>query len=486
MPFFGEYKPDIPDRDNDGLTVAKNCVPHAASYKQISQPVVYSSALNERCQGFIAVKNESGNVYNFAGDDTDLYTLTAGGTTWSEISSSTGAYSTASTGTWEFAQWGNTVIAVNGVDSPQAATIDGTDFATLSGSPPIAKHIGIVRDFVVLGNLAGDDPTKLHWSAINDSTVWTAGTNQSDTQNLQSGGKIQRVVGGEYGVIFCETSIYRMTYAGYPLVFQFDEVEPGRGTPAPNSVVRFGDAIFYLGRDGFYMFNGQVSTPIGANRVDKTFYSDLDTNYYERITGTIDPINTLVFWSYPGEGSTSGTPNKIIAYNWTTNRWAGPIETTHEILVQSFTMGTTLDALTTTLGYTNIDLLPYSLDSRIWQGGEVVLSVFNSDHKLSHFTGDAFDATFETGELSLNSGGRAMVTGLRPLFDGTGTATAQIGSRNTVNGTTTWSAESAMNSQTELCPFRVNARYHRARIKITGGFSHAYGYDPEFVAAGSK
>lgn len=482
---FGEYLPDIPARDNPGLTVAKNCIPHAKSYKQLSSPVDYSNALTLRCRGAIAAKDKTGNVYNYAADADDLYSLS--GTTYSVVTQSAAYHTTADDVNWEFAQWGEKVICVNGyTDTPQIITLGGSNFADLSGGPPQAKHIGIIGGFVVLGNISDGTvyPNKLHWSAIENETGWTVGTNQSDTQELLSGGQIQKVVGGEYGTIICETSIWRMTYVGYPLVFQFDEIESNRGTVSPSSVIKFGSSIFYLDKDGFYMFDGAKSIPIGANKIDKTFYNDFDQNYYDRISVAIDPINTLVFWAYPGFGNSSGLNNKALCYNWSTNTWSGPIEVDTEILTSSLSTGYTLDELTTILGYTNIDTLPYSLDSRFWQGGSTLLSAFNSSHKLVNFTGDALDAVFETGEFNLNQGGRAFVSGVRPLFDGDGTATIQIGSRDTVNGSTTWGASSSQNSRTGLCPARNNAYYHRARMTITGGFSHAYGVEPEFKAVG--
>ena len=480
---FGEYLPDLPDRDNPGLTVAKNCVPHGVSYKELSSQVVYSDALTARARGFISALASDGTPHNYAGDATSLYSLSSA--SWADVTSLAGTYSTDNW--WEFTKWGEKIIGVNGhTDSPQIITMGGANFADLSGSPPAAKHIAAVRDFVVLGNINDGTayPSRLHWSAINDETSWTAGTDQSDVQDLLTGGWIQRIIGGEYGIVFCDSSIYRMTYVGYPFIFQIDEVEPGRGTPAPGSVVQFGDAIFYLGRDGFYIFNGAVSTPIGVNKIDKTFYADLDQNYYDRIYAVIDPINTLVFWSYPGTGNTSGLSNRIICYNWATQRWSGPIETEQEILISSLSDGYTLDSLGA--AYSSLDALPFSLDSRVWQGGSVLLSGFNSDHKLVNFTGDALTAEFETGEVNLNAGGRAFINGVRPLFDGDGTATIQIGARNMVNGTVTYTAASAQNSQTGICDQRSNAYYHRIKMTISGGFSHAYGYEPYFRQAGRK
>lgn len=485
---FGEYLPDIPARDNPGLTVAKNCIPHAVSYKPFSDKVAFSGAVNSTCLGAIGVKSTSGNSYNYCGTSTKLYSL--GGSTWSDVTRSSGGdYSVEASQNWEFADWGNQVVAVGGVGvAPQVITKGGANFAALSGSPPQARHVGIVQGFLVLGaiNDGATKPTTLHWSAIEDITGWTAGTDQSDTQDLISGGEIMRVIGGEYGIVFCRESIHRMEYAGPPTIFNIHEIEPGKGTPASQSVVQNGSIIFYLGRDGFYMFNGTSSIPIGANRVDKTFYSDLDQSYMDKIWGVVDPINNIVFWSYPGSGN-SGIANKIIAYNWSTNRWSGPIEMDTEILYNARTTGYTLDQLTTVLGYTNMETLPYSLDSRYWQGGSIIMACFDSDHKMSTFQGDPLEATLETGEFMPNPDGRSIINGVRPLVDGTSaTVKCQIGSRNDGDESVTWSGLASQNSQTGMCNFRANARYHRARMKITGGFSHAFGFDVDAVGVGKK
>lgn len=552
---FGEYLPDLPDRDNPGLTVAKNCLPHAVSYKQFSGPVVYSNALSARARGYISCKDTSGNVYNFAATDDRIYSLS--GNTYSEVmrtftgsvtftnpdtmsaaagldifldtwkvevsGASTAAnntdhtlsgnatattitttgtpaittegptadvtitrrYTTADDDNWEFVKWGSTVIGVNGfTDPPQAMTLGGTYFADLSGSPPKAKHICIAGEQVFLGNIndGSSKPNVIHFSASGSSTGWTAGTSQSDTRELQEGGQIQKLVGGEYVVCLCESAIYRGIYEGYPGLWGFYAVDRNRGTPSPGSVTNFGNRVFYLGCDGFYMFDGTQSIPIGANKVDKTFYADLDQTYFDRISSAIDPINQIVLWAYPGSGNAYGQCNKIIAYNWSVNKWSGPIETETEIIMSALSSGWTLDSIGAS--YTDLDALPYSLDSRVWQGGSLLLSCFNSDHKHCNFTGDSLTATFTTGEFMLTEGMRSHVSGIRPLFDGSGSSTVRVGSRNVVNDSVSWTQVQSPNSRTGLCNFRSNARYHRFEMTIQDGFAHAYGADIEAVQSG--
>lgn len=487
---FGELLADIPARDNPGLTVAKNCVPGPASYRPFSSAVPFSSALNSAARAAIAVKDSTGNAYNYAMSGTKLYGLV--GTTMTDYTRAVGGdYAVETDQMAEFAEWGDKVIAVYGLSNgttnvPQIITKSASNFANLGGIPPEARHIGVVRNFVVLGGIhdGTSRPNRIRWSAIENEAGWTAGTDQSDYQDLQSGGNIMRVVGGEYGTIFCETAIYRMTYVGHPLIFQFDETESGRGTISSGSVVNYGETSFYIGRDGFYMHSGGKSTPIGVGKVNKTFFSDLDQNYLWKITSAIDPINTLVFWSYPGEGNNGGLCNKIMVYNWSSNRWGGPIATQSELIYQAISAGVTLDGLSTA-GYTDLDNLPYSLDSRSWQGGSVVLSSFTDKHKLASFTGSALIANIETGEFAL-SPGRSLVVAVKPLYDGTSSyVVMQVGTRNTGSDGVTWSTISGQHPRTGLCDFRANAYYHRFRILIVGGFDHVYGFEPVSEQAGA-
>src|SRR3546814_8309897 len=86
-------------------------------------------------------------------------------------------------------------------------------FTNLLGSPPAARFLAVVRDFLVAGYTAGSSIT-LQWSGINNAEQWTIGSNQSDSQVMPTGGEITGVTGGEFGLVFQEKRIVRMTYVG--------------------------------------------------------------------------------------------------------------------------------------------------------------------------------------------------------------------------------------------------------------------------------
>ena len=488
---FAEWLPDIPALGNQGAITAKNVIPDQVSYLPFPNQVVFSTSLSARAQGAIIARDTVGNSYNFAGDNNKLYQLV--GTSWSNVSRLVGGtYTTPTDEYWEFTQWGNTVIGVNGADAPQRLSLGAANFVVLPGAPPQARHITTVRDFVVLGNISATAtmPQAIAWSAINNSDSWTANAaTLADRQDLPGdGGWVQKVVGGEYGVIFQERAIFRMTFVGSPLIFQFDQVHQNIGAYAPQSVVAYQNLIFFLSEDGFYVFDGVSVKPIGRGKVDQTFFAELDTQYYLRVVATIDPVNKLVMWAYPVAGNTGGNPNRILIYNWAFNKWSRVEDINIELLTRSVSGIYTLDGLDAI--NTSIDALPWGLDSRQWNTGQLIFSCFNSSHQLARFNGSAMPATVDTGERQFNPrmNGKSYLTEVRPLIDGVSTsAQVTLITRNLL--TESASAGTAMTPVSAgFAEVRSTARFHRVRVTTANGsdFSHLIGVDVEVQPDGGR
>jgi hypothetical protein len=494
---FAAWLPDQPAYTNPGANDAKNCLPLTnKSYGPLKGLASVVAAINERAQGAASLQESDGTQHTFVGDDTDLYLLTA--TTFDEISSSTGAYTTATTDHWDFIQYGNRCIAVNGhTDGPQTYLM-GTDtvFSNLAGSPPQAKHVAVINNFVMLGNIddSGVVPNRVHWSAIDAPTDWPvigsadAAAKQSDRQDLPTGLSVEAIigaVGGADGAVFMRESIFRVQYVGSPIVFNFTEVERTRGTLTGKSVVNVGPFAAYLAEDGFYMFDGANSTPIGNQKVDKYFFADLDLNYIYRISAAADPVNKIIIWSYPGAGSDGGAPNKLIIYNWETQRWSyGEVDA--ELIFSDTTVGYTLDTIN---AFGNLETITTSFDDRFWVGGLNSLSAFDGSHKLSTFSGAALAATLTTTEV----GGmelfqlpneRLYVNGVRPYVDG-GTYTVTLTYRDSPSGTTTSVGPNAVNTN-GMANFTQSCRYARFTVDVAAGgtWAHAQGVDLDVAKDG--
>jgi hypothetical protein len=231
------------------------------------------------------------------------------------------------------------------------------------------------------------------------------------------------------------------------------------------------------------MEDGSRLTPIGANKVDTTFENDFDSSYATRVTSTIDPVNHLYIMSYPGSGHTAGTPNKLMIYDWVNNRWS-TASFDHELITRALTSGYTLEGLDAVSS--SIDSLAFSLDSRAWVGGSVSLAAMNTSHNLCYFTGTGLTATVETSEYQPIAGRRSFISRVRPVFDGTSaTVTVQMAGRNLGTNGVSYGSAISLNGSGDA-PTREDARYHRTRINIAGGFDHVQGVDVTWKARGKR
>lgn len=481
---FGEWLPDLPALANPGSTIAKNCIPRGKSFGQLRDLQAFTTALTGVCLGGIWARASSGTIYNFAGDATKLYKLASG--SWANVSK---ALNYSGVENWEFVMWGDRIIAVD-VNTPTQYYDMGTSalFADLTGSPPQAKRIGIVGDFIVMGNLTEssvDYPNRIRWGGYNSSTIWTPSmATQSDKQDLYGrGGKVQKIVPGQTGFIFQEHTIRRMVYEGPPRIFRIDSLEEETGTPAGNSVCWTRGKAFYLGHDGFNIFDGQASTQIGAERLDRWFHSNADSSALEDVRGVVDRINRLVLFGFKSSSSLAYC-DKLAIYNWVADKWTyGDVNT--ECLIELVGESTTLDGLDAVYPL-GIDAQTFSVDSPAFQGGALALTAFNSSHQGATFDGSPLTAVLETSEYCDDSRQMTHIKSVRPLVDGSAASVQiQVGTRSTQQENYSWGASCSVNNLGEANP-RSKARFQRIRASISGGFTDAQGVDIDARPAGRK
>lgn len=488
---FAEWRPDLPALGN-GATVAKNVFPSGASYRQVLSFTNAITALAARVQGATSARAADGITYNYAGTETKLYELSASSSTWTDRSGAT--YSCGAVEFWQFAKFGNYMVAANIDDPIQYTTIGaGSNFGNLSASAPQCRHLAVVRDFLITGNTwdatDGFKPNRLWWPAIDNITSWptpgstAAASVQSDYQDLAEGGSITGITGGQSGVVVCERSVYTINYIGSPLVFDIQRVEKERGSLYAGSVIGDGRYTYFLGNDGFYRFDGVSCVPIGADKVDNWFLADLAPNTSPRICAALDPVNKIVMWAYASLNSGAGTPDKIICFHTPSGKWSIIEQSVEWLASISYTLGYTLDGLDAVSS--SLDALPYSLDSYVWQGGAAILGAFDTSHRFGYFNGSAMTATVTTGEVQPIAGSRSLVTEVRPLIQTAGgTPSITPITRNRLIDNFTTGTASSVNA-VGVSPMMVDARYFRYQATIPGGFEHAIGVEDNAVASGS-
>lgn len=482
---FGGLKADRPDLLNGELEGAENCVPYSDSYGPFPEPIPYSSSAPATVVGAYSTKDLSGNVYTFLGTEGSLYKESA--TAINDVSR-TASYTTANDGaTWEFETFGNVVVGANGGDPLNYFTMGtSTQFLNMSASAsaPTARHIAVVKDFLVTGHQPSAE-NRVQWSRQNNVFRYDISQRyQSDFQDLPGNDQlIKKITGGETGHVLTNRSAWLMTYVGSPIIFRFDEVAKNVGCQASGSVARYQGITFYLATSGFHAFDGGQAVPIGRDQVDETVLAELNKAFLYKLSATVDPVNRLYLMAYPSVASTDGTCNRIAIFSWDTGRWTLVTETT-QVLFNHMTGGVTLEQLD---AYGTLETLAFSLDSSIWQGGLSALSCVNGNKRISRFEGNAKTATITTGESQLVVDARAFVRSIRPLVQGNSSTSisVEVGRRDRLIDTVSWGASSAMNSSGH-CPVRSNARYHRMKLSVSGGFDRIMGADIDFTKEGRR
>lgn len=482
---FGEFLPDLPTLNNPGSPYVKNVIPAAKGYLPFpSFSVTSVDATSSRPQGGFSGKKKNGDIFTVIGDANTLYQLD--GVELTDISEtvSGGNYDCPSDDQWRFVQFDTRIIGVNINDDIQSIDVESdTEFSKHVSSTlePTAKYIAVIGEFPVIAYTKESStlyPKRVRWPSINDATDFDESTtNQSDHQDLLDGGDITGLVGNkEYGVVVTEDSLHRMDYVGGSIIFDFSKIEGSKGSQIPATVIGFGRDVCYYSPEGFMRYNGVESMPIGTEKLDAFFAADLDFTNKNRITTAVDPERKIAIWAYPGAGNVGGRPNKALLYRWDINRW-GYAEIDVELLFRSFTQGLSLDDLDSLS--TSIDNLTASLDSSSYAGGRLALAGCNSSYKVGFFKGTALDAIIDTAEIAPIQNKIAYVDSVRPLVDGVDdtvitvedlTRDLQSQKNPTENGEVV--VEPTGESYVEQ-----SARYHRFRLRITGGFTHAIGID---------
>ena len=473
---FGEWLPDQPEHLNPGANVATNVYYALNSYKRFPSLVNYSSNnIGADSRGTGSFRDNAGNVYNFVAKNTDLYQLD-GGTFTSRKGSLTGG----NTDFWTFTQFGNYVIASNGVDAPQYYLMGtSTNFANLSdiaSGVPNFRVSGVIRDFLVTGNQSSNQ-NRIQWSGINDITEWTAGTKQSDQQDLPgSGGEIVHITSGEIGYVFRQNQIIRMDYVGGATVFRLSVISPNRGAVYGRTVCQDNRRVFFYADDGFFEINGDSVISIGAEKVNRFFDLNVNKAYTDRICAAVDPFNQLALWLYPSAQNTSNTTgicDRIIIYNYATKKWS-LAEANASTIFSQFVGAYTVELMD--IISENLDAINIALDTDFWSGGQLFLGAIDSDYKAAIFSGTGNQGEIETTEVELYPGFRSSIQSVRPIVDATATVTLKT--RDRLADSVTTSSEVSMNSS-GINPVRQSGRYVKFNVKIPSGgtWNHAQGVD---------
>lgn len=461
-----------PDQSNNSgvLLKAENVYPAMDGYRPIGGITTISDALSENFQGGASAIAADGTGYMLVGTSGHLYRYSSGA--WTSLLSGLTII-----GRWKFTQFGAYSVAVTGSTTYQVNLATAT--ATAISGAPSGTSIGVVGDYVVIGQPNGD-VNAVKWSSFRDHTAWVDGVNQAGSQPMQTGGSVQAVAGGEYGIILQRERIVRMSRTGDATApFQFDEISANFGCAAGSTVAQAGRTIFFRSDRGFMALDdGQNLRAIGSEKVDRTFDALVNRDDLNSIYTAVDPQNKLVFWGIPG------APGALWIYNFELDRWSTGSLSFRGIF-PGFTTSIGLDDLAVT--YTNLDTMAYSLDDPRFSGGNPKLYLINTENKVGTLAGDTLAARLDLGYSEMVPGQRARMRGARLISDLTGGVTLVTNAKARIGDSDNTVTRATMNVTGKI-PLRTAGRYISTSIRVAAATSWNYvqAIDVDTVGGGAR
>jgi hypothetical protein len=378
-------------------------------------------------------------------------------------------------------QTGTYLFACCGTTAPQIIDVDsGTAFADVLGSPPQARIVRAVHDFVMLGDLS-TGRNRIRWSGLQDfnsATAWTVGTKFCDEKIFPSDGfvtGITRVGGGLGGLILLSDATYKYQRVASRSAFEFFQMEKHSGTNSPASIVELNQTAFYYGLDGFQTAGTeQFEGDVGVEYVDEYFAQTANVGRPRMICGARDPTRPRIMWLYPSTGNNSYYLDRLIGYDKMLQRWF-KAEFEASIMFPGAAIGSSLDD--TTMTDIDMDSEDASLDSSIYQGGQQKLAGFNANDELVFFSGPPMAARLQTPLFEPIPGKRAYINGFRPVMDAVNVS-GRVAMTERPMTPENFVGAQAVNFKGQI-PQRTSGRYMRAEVNIPAGepWLHALGTD---------
>ncbi len=481
---YGPFEPDKPTLASGAAAVITNAIPGPNGYTPIRRVVPYTQELPGPALGATFATSSTGTAFGFAGTTEGLFSLSGATAFWEDVSR-TAAYDTGPDERWRFAQFGDLMVGSNFSDDMQSFNLaSGARFADLTPVAPLApraRYLAVVRTFLMVGYtfdaVDGLKPGRIWWSASNAPNQWPTPNTAAAIQVLSTFQDMQADLGEVRGLvsaltsgdvsIFLERGIVNGVFTADPdLVFSFDAVEGGRGLAAPDGLIQIGGLVYYIGEDGFYRFDGIQSAPIGSQRVNDFFFRTADPNRIRLTRGFADPFRTILYWWFVSVNSVDGTLDQALAYNWELDEWGFVDGQRIECFARTISPGFTLDDVAQIAP--TLDLLPGSLDDRIYAGGGLPsLGAFTTDHKLGTFSGPTLPAILDTEEKQLAADRRTYIQSARPYIDGAPSTvqalTRDLGTSQPLAG------PKVPTSQDGAALLRSTARFQRFRTELAEG-----------------
>ena len=224
---------------------------------------------------------------------------------------------------------GTPITTSGGQSGTQRISQRGIDLADAGDDDtPLFQNFLIVSDasrfVIVFGtNDYGSstlNPMLIRWSDQEDPFTWSPqATNQAGSLQLSHGSAIITAVQSRQEiVVFTDSSIYSYQYVGPPFVWTAQLIADNVSIVGPNAAVIASGAVYWMGIDKFYKYDGRVQTLNCDLR--RHIFSDFNVLQAQQVyAGTNEGFNEI-WWFYCSADATAS--DRYVIYNYVENVWS--------------------------------------------------------------------------------------------------------------------------------------------------------------------
>jgi hypothetical protein len=201
------------------------------------------------------------------------------------------------------------------------------DLAGAQAAPTVAKQVIVSerdRHVIAFGcdpeaDPGIQDPLIIRFSDQESPTEWrTLPTTTAGELRIGTGSEIVCAVQTKQQVVvFTDVSVHAMQYIGDPFTFGLQEVSSSVSIMSPNAMVAVGDAVFWMGRNEFYVYDGSV-VQIPCD-VKEYVFSNLNPQQFLKVYAGHSSSFSEVWWFYPSGNSSEN--NSYVVYNYEQKIW---------------------------------------------------------------------------------------------------------------------------------------------------------------------
>ena len=215
----------------------------------------------------------------------------------------------------------------------RAVVVDTTNFVNAIEPPLVAKQImvsDVDRHVIAFGTNpvfgTEQDPLLIRFSDQESFTDWSpTATNTAGDLRIGSGSEFVTAVETKREiVVITDSSVHSMQFIGAPFIFGIQPIAANITIMGPNSAVAVDDAVFWMGRQSFYLYDGQTKQ-LPCTVKERVFF-DFDYDQKDKVYAAVISEFTEIIWFYPSETNSlanggTGENDRYVIFNYGENAW---------------------------------------------------------------------------------------------------------------------------------------------------------------------